>query len=250
MKKINKVLAISLSLVLAGNLVGCNKKEEPKTPEVLTTTTAEKQVTSSTKTKESRIAEDTSKSTGTKKETKKTNKQNQSETKKTPAKPSKQKQVKSTTKTAARKTASTTTRKENIVVKPTTKATPAPTKPTTQKPTTTPTTKATQPPTTTTTTVAPAPAVDPWEVDWDSGSLSSDLNNMRYIPGDKIFYAKDFGFDPNKAGEAAVNYINEVNFDLDNPLSKNTGSSYYSLNGIDGNIVAWAVHFEFDNSSN
>lgn len=245
MKKINKVLAISLSLVLAGNLVGCNKKEEPKTPGVLTTTTVEKQVTSSTKTKESRIAEDTSKSTGTKKETKKTNKQNQSETKKTPAKPSKQKQVKSTTKTAARKTASTTTKKENIVVKPTTKATPAPTKPTTQKPTTTTiaTTKATQPPTTTTTTVAPAPAVDPWEVDWDSGSLSSDLNNMRYIPGDKIFYAKDFGFDPNKAGEAAVEYMNNQLFDEDLwDVIDTENCSYYNLNGVNGNTVAYAVH--------
>lgn len=244
MKKINKVLAISLSLVLAGNLVGCNKKEEPKTPGVLTTTTVEKQVTSSTKTKESRIAEDTSKSTGTKKETKKTNKQNQSETKKTPAKPSKQKQVKSTTKTAARKTASTTTKKENIVVKPTTKATPAPTKPTTQKPTTTTiaTTKATQPPTTTTTTVAPAPAVDPWEVDW-----TENMNLVRYNQGDKIFYIRDYNYDITNTANVAAEWMADQIADPNSPYAYEKVNvqdcNYYSLSGPNGNIVAWAVHF-------
>lgn len=242
MKKINKILAVSLSILLAGNLVGCNKKEEPKTPEVLTTTTAEEQVTTSTKTKESRFkktdkslssktttsdkkdkSKKTRKSTGTKKDTKNSSEQNH---------------VKSTTKSTTKKTPTTTTRKVNTVVKPTTKST---TRDNTPKPlpTKAPTTTTTQAPTTTTTTLG----LDPWEVDWNSGSLSSDLNNMRYIPGDKIFYAKDFGFDPNKAGEAAVEYMNNQLFDEDLwDVIDAENCSYYNLNGVNGNTVAYAVH--------
>ncbi|MDK8275392.1 hypothetical protein [Varibaculum cambriense] len=262
MKKLNKILAISLSILLAGTLVSCNKANTKETNGLTTvaeTSLLKTESSKATKTSKSKKEQKT-KETQTNDKSKSTTKQEETElnqkktkndqkVKSSSKKENSNKTIRQSTKAGAKtndKVKSTTqdnTPKPLPTKSPTT-TTKATAKPTTKKmvtttTTTVATTRATQAPTTTATTLG----LDPWEVDWSSGSLSADLNNMRYIPGDKIFYAKDFGFDPNKAGEAAVEYMNNQLFDEDLwDVIDVENCSYYSLNGVNGNTVAYAVH--------
>ena len=286
MRKNLKIKSIGLALVMVLGLVACNSEEDVKVPENTTVessttikeTTKDSKKTSKATTKKTIKKTDKSK----KQESKATKKDKQELSKKTTkvevkSTTKKDRPISTSKKNAPlgkipvptkKKTTTQTTTKVNIksttkdnTPKPLPTRTNAPTrataKPTTKKVVTTttktvapatPTTRATKAPTTTTTTVpttqAPAPTIDEWEVDWNS--KDSYANHFAYTPGDKIFYARDYGFDINSAENAAIDYIDNVNFDLDNPLSKNTGGNYYSLYGINGNIVAYGVHFKFD----